>query len=106
MDNKYVRYFSIGEQCSEGEFGLRGAKVSGDISKSTRVTQDFIKMKVKMTLTAIGTVVCYLEKDQERLRDVTITGLADAVRWVDRLLGAFTLSTNMMKHRIYGSCLN
>ena len=44
-----------------------------------------------MTPAAIGTVVSYLEQDQEKLRDITITGLADAVRWVDRLLGAFNI---------------
>ena len=59
---------------------MEGLKFQGDISKSTRVTLDFIGLKGKMTLAAIGTVVSYLEKDQEKLRDVTITGLADAVR--------------------------
>ena len=70
---------------------LEGLKFKGDISKSTRVTPDFIRLKGKMTPAAIETVVSYLEQDTEKLRDVSITGLADAVRWVDRLLGAFTI---------------
>ena len=37
-----------------------------------------------MIQAAIGTVVSCLEKDQENLRDVTITVLADAARWVER----------------------
>ena len=47
-----------------------------------------------MTLVAIETVVSYLEQDTEKLRDVSITSLADAVRWVDRLLGAFTIEAH------------
>ena len=39
----------------------------------------------------IEIVVSYLGKDQEKLRDVSITGLTDAVRRVDRLLRAFTI---------------
>ena len=46
-----------------------------------------------MTLALIGTVVSYLEKNQEKLKDVTITGLSDVVRWMDRLLGAFTIAS-------------
>ena len=52
----------------------------GDISKTTRVTPDFIRLKGKMTPAAIGTVVSYLEQDKEKLRDVSITSLDDAVR--------------------------
>ena len=70
---------------------LEGLKFQGDISKSTRVTPDFIRLKGKMTPAAIGTVMSYLEKDQEKLKDVAITGLADAVRWADKLLGALTI---------------
>ena len=70
---------------------LKRLKFQGDITKSTRVTPDFIRLKGKMTLAHIGTVVSYLEQDQKKLRDVSITGLADAVRWVDRLLGAVTI---------------
>ena len=44
-----------------------------------------------MTLALIGTVMSYLEQDQEKLRDVSIIGLTDAVRWVDILIGAFTI---------------
>ena len=53
---------------------------------------DFIRLKGKMTPAAIRTVVSYLEQDQEKLKDVTITGLANAVRWVNRLLGAFNIA--------------
>ena len=63
---------------------LEGLKFTGDISKSTRVTHDFIRLKGKMTLAAIETVVSCLDQDTEKLRDVSITGLAEAVRWVDR----------------------
>ena len=63
---------------------LEGLKFQGDISKSTRFTPEFIRLKGKMTLAAIGTVISYLEKDHEKLREVKIIGLADAVRWVDR----------------------
>ena len=59
---------------------LKGLKFQGDISKSTRVTLDFIRLKVKMTPAAIRSVVSYIEKNQEKLRDVTITSLADVVR--------------------------
>ena len=72
---------------------LEGLKFQGDISKSTRVTPDFIRLKGKMTPAANGTVVSYLEQDKKKLRDVSITILADAVRWVDRLIGAFTIVT-------------
>ena len=77
---------------------LEGLKFKGDISKSIRVTPDFIRLKGKMTLAAIETVVKCLEQDTEKLRDVSITGLADAVRWVDRLLGAFTILEPNMGH--------
>ena len=70
---------------------LEGLKFKVDISKSTRVTTDFIRLKGKMTPSTIETAVSYLEQDTEKLRDVSITSLADAVRWVDRLLGAFTI---------------
>ena len=53
-----------------------------------------------MTPAAIGTVVSYLEQDQEKLRDVSITSLADAVRWVDRLLGALTILEPNMGHNV------
>ena len=79
---------------------LEGLKFKGDISKSTRVTPDFIRLKGKMTPAAIETVVSYLEQDTEKLRDVSITGLADAVRWVDRLLGAFTILEPNMGHHV------
>ena len=79
---------------------FKGHKFQGDISKSTRITPDFIRLKGKMTTAAIGTVVSYLEKDQEKLRDVTITGLADAVRWVDRPQGAFTILEPNMGHNV------
>ena len=59
---------------------LEGLKFKGDISKSTRVTPDFIRLKGKMTLASIETVVSYLEQNTEKLRDVSIIGLADAVR--------------------------
>ena len=72
---------------------LEGLKFQGDVLKSTRVTPDFIKLKGKMTLATIETVVSYLEQDTEKLRDLSITGLADAVRWVDRLLGAFIIAS-------------
>ena len=71
---------------------LEGLKFKKDISKSTRVTPDFIRLKGKMTPAAIETVVSYLEQDTEKLRDVSINGLANAARWVDRLLGAFTIA--------------
>ena len=49
-----------------------------------------------MTLVAFKTVRSYLEQDQKKLRDVSNTGLTDAVRWEARLLGAFTvLEPNM-----------
>ena len=84
---KYDGYFLIGKQRVESEFSFRRLKFKGDISKSTRVTPDFIRLKGKITPAAIETVVSYLDQDTEKLRDVSITGLADAVRWVDRLLG-------------------
>ena len=70
---------------------LKGLKFRGDISKSTRVTPDFIRLKGKITLAAIETVMSYLEQDTEKLRAVSITGLADAIRWVDSLMGAFNI---------------
>ena len=75
---------------------LKGLKFQWDISKSTKVIPDFIRLKGKMTLPAVGTVVSYLEKDQEKLRDVTIIGLADAIRWVDKLLGVFTMYSQIL----------
>ena len=71
---------------------FEGLKFQGNISKSTRVTLDFIRLKGKMAPAAIETVVSNLEQNKEELKDVFITGLADAIRWVDRLLGAFTIS--------------
>ena len=72
---------------------LEGLKFQRKISKSTRATPDFIRLKGKMTLAATMTVVSYLEQDTEKLRDVSITGLANAVRWVNRLLVAFTITS-------------
>ena len=40
---------------------LEGLEFKGDISKSTRVTPEFIRLKGKMTLAAIETVVSYLD---------------------------------------------
>ena len=79
---------------------LEGLKFQGDISKSTRVTPDFIRLKGKMTLSVIGTVVSYLEQVKEKLRGVSVNNLADAVRWVDRLLGAFTILKPNMGHHV------
>ena len=46
-------------------------------------------------------VVSYLEQDTEKLDDVSITGLADAVRWVDKLLGAFNILLQKRKWRCW-----
>ena len=62
-----------------------------DILKSSSVTQDFIILKGKMTPTLTVNVISYLKKDKEKLEEVSISGLADVVRWVDRLLEAFTI---------------
>ena len=70
---------------------LEGLKYQGDKTKSIRVTQDFVRLKGKMTLALIGTVVSYLEKDNDNLRDVFITSPIYAVSWLDRLLGAFII---------------
>ena len=78
---------------------LEGLKFQGDISKSTRVTLDFIRLKGKMSPAAIETVVSYLEQNTEKLRDVSITSLADAVRWADRLLGDFNIVTGPHTHK-------
>ena len=59
---------------------LKGLKLQGDISKSTRVTPKFIRLKGKMTLALIETVVSCLKQAQEKLRDVFFTNLKDAVR--------------------------
>ena len=58
---------------------LEGLKFKGDISKSTRVTPDFIRLKGKMTPAAIETVVSYLEQHTENPRDMSITSLSDVV---------------------------
>ena len=76
---------------------LEGLKFQGDISKSTRVVPNFIRLKGKMTLAAIETVVSYPKQNTEKLRDVSITSLADAARWMDRLLGAFTIGVMLQK---------
>ena len=44
---------------------LEGLKFQGDISKSTRVTPDFNRLKGEMTLDLIGTVVSCLEQVQD-----------------------------------------
>ena len=63
---------------------LEGLKFKGDISKSTRVTPDFIRLKGKMTPADIETVLSYLEQDTEKLRDVSITvWLMQSDGWID-----------------------
>ena len=79
---------------------FEGLKCQGDITKSLRFTSDFISLKGKLTLALIGNVDRYLKKDQEKLRDVSITGLADGVRWVNRLLGAFAILRKLLKRII------
>ena len=81
---------------------LEGLNFQGDILKITRVTPDFIRLKGKMTPAAIETVVRYMEQNTEKLRYVSVTGLADAVRWVDRLLGAFTITTFLQLSPTWG----
>ena len=44
-----------------------------------------------MTPTYIETVIAYLKIDHEKLSEVSISILADVVRWVDKLLGTFTI---------------
>ena len=78
---------------------LEGLKFQKYVSNSARVTPDFIRTKGKMTLTTIETVVSYREQNTEKLRDFN-TGLADAVRWVFRLLGAFTILEPNMVHNV------
>ena len=43
----------ISEQCSEGEFGLGGAKVPRGYLKCTRVTPNYIRLKGKIRMAAI-----------------------------------------------------
>ena len=68
---------------------LKGLKYPGDIAKSHRVAQGFIILKGEMIFDLFEIVINYLYKDQEKLEDVFISGLVDAVRWVDILLGFF-----------------
>ena len=56
-----------------------------------RVTPEFVRMKGKMTLALIETVMAYLDKDHEKLGKVPISVLANVVRWVDKLVGTFTM---------------
>ena len=65
---------------------LEGPKYKGDLTGSKRVKPDFIRLKCKMTLARIGKMVGYLDKGKEKLKDVSIAGLTDIVRWADKLL--------------------
>ena len=65
---------------------LEDQKIQGYPAGSQRVELDFIHLKGKMTPALIGMVVGNLEKDQEKLKYGSATGLTDIVRWTDKLL--------------------
>ena len=60
--------------------GTRIPEIQGYLAGSQRVEPDFIHLKSKMTPALIGMVVGNLEKDQEKLKDESVTGLTDIVR--------------------------
>ena len=65
---------------------LEDLKFKGDLTRSQRVKLDFMQLKGKVTLACIVKMVNYLDKDQEKLKDVFVTNLTDIVRWADKLL--------------------